>query len=97
MKNLKELYRDHKKEILLVSCGLTGVAIAIAGNQLRKRYVLVDLAEKSVITWKPDNKFVNLETVKRVLELNKDNTSVFAVVKEGPIDAYTLIRLRRMV
>ena len=93
MKNIKEFCKKHKKEIIFTSClvGAVVIGVLVKGQHKKK---LIELAGKNVITWTPGNSFINLEKVKEILDLNANNSELFAIFREGPDpNAYVCILL----
>ena len=83
MKNINEFCKDHKKEIVVTGLIIGGVVISALITKRIFTKNLIDLTGKDVISWTPNDKFMNLERVKEILDLNADNTSKFAIFREG--------------
>lgn len=83
MNKFKTFCKEHEKEIYFIG----GVTIAVVvGTILIKRSgrTMIDITGKQAITWPNEDKtFMNLERVKEILELNKNNSSKFAIFREG--------------
>lgn len=87
MKKLKEIWKDHKKDILIIAGGtLLGTGIVLGGKYLIDHGYCVNMAGKDVISWTPNPNAgsMNLERVKEILDLNADNASQYAIFREGP-------------
>jgi hypothetical protein len=99
MKNIKEIWRDHKLGIvagigIATSVVIGIIAVAIISKQEYNNETKRLTEGKNVISWTPNNKFMNLERVKEILDLNADNASQFAIFREGPDpNAYACILL----
>lgn len=86
LKKVKHFVRDHKGEIMLISAGAGAIVIGFAvGKMMNSDLVRMgkNVDGKSVISWRPNGNFINLEEVKGILEANKDNMSQFALFREG--------------
>lgn len=82
MSKFKKFWNNHKGIICFVG---GGIAVATVVYLLYKQKgKIVDLSEKKVICWEPKEGSMNLEKVKEILEANKDNSSQFAIFREGP-------------
>lgn len=80
---VKEFWRKHKTKICVVG-GTIVVGTVIFLITKDSKYKL-DLKGKKAITWKDeDNGFMDIERVKAILDANKDNSSRFAIFREGP-------------
>ena len=85
----KQFVKDHKYEIIAgATIATAGVVVGMVINgKLNKD--LIDLGKrvegKSVLTWfdSPETGFMNLDTVKNILDLNADNNSRFAIFRDG--------------
>lgn len=91
-KKIKRFWDDHKLAICIVG-GSAAIAATLYLNRDKRK--LMDITGKAAISWVPSHdpdKVLNLERVKEILDLNKDNLSQFAIFREGanPSD-YTLI------
>lgn len=94
MKNIKQIWKDHKTEIVIGGLLLTGVIISIVVASKIGTKNVMDLPRKNVISWTPDDKFMNLERVKELLDLNANNSESFAIFREGLISTdYSFITL----
>ena len=82
MNKLKQFWTDHKTKILVIGGGVVVATISYALFHNRK--AISEFAGENVIHWVPGNETMNLEEVKEILELNKDNASSFAIFREGP-------------
>jgi len=82
---IKDFCKQHKKVLIITGSviGVTIVTILMAKGIIKDKK-MIDLTGESVIHWKPENKFMNLESVKEILDLNADNASQFAIFREGP-------------
>lgn len=84
MKKVKELYKKHETKILITG----GIVLLVVAVKHRKYVKALEkkafqYAGKEVIAWNPTNERVTLGAVKEFLDLNKDNDSVYAIVKDG--------------
>lgn len=85
---LQNFYKKYRKPIIITGCLVgTGVVVYLASKYTffaKKEYM--DLRGKSIITWDPSTGTgtMNLDKVKEILEANKDNSSCFAIFREGP-------------
>lgn len=92
--NIKDFYKKHKAVIVggvvvAVSCG---VAIILTKKIALKH--TVNIKGKDAITWKPGNRFSDLEEVKRTLDANVESSAVYAILREGiNPNEYTIIQL----
>lgn len=84
----KKFIKDHKYEIIAgATIAAAGVAVGmIISGKLNGR--LIELGKrvdgKGCLTWfESDNGFMNLDTVKAVLEANAENNSRFAIFRDG--------------
>lgn len=95
MKSLKEFCKKHKKGIIITSCLVSATAIVVFTKGKHGKKMLLDVTGKTWITWEPNGNFIKLEKVKEILELNADNNSLYAIVKEGGVgkDVYSCILL----
>jgi preprotein translocase subunit SecF len=81
--NVKEFWRKHKKRIFIVG-GTIVVGTVVFLITKDSKYKL-NFKDKKVIWWKDeDNSFMDIERVKAILDANKDNSSSFAIFREGP-------------
>lgn len=82
--NIKELWKNHKKEILIGSVIVgTGIGVGIGVTKYIKSG-MVDLTGLKVIAWDPaDGIGVGIERVKEFLEANQGNTSKYCIFREG--------------
>ena len=83
MKDIKTFCKDHKRKLGFVGCV---IGIAVAGVLMHKVANKEDVSEyagQNVISWIPTDRFMDLERVKEVLDLNADNNESFAIFKEG--------------
>jgi len=78
---LKEFWKKYQVEIL-VTAG-AGIIIGATYLLVRGNPNLHDMTGKAFISWKPENKFMTLERVLEILELNKDTAGQFAIFREG--------------
>lgn len=99
MKNIKQIWNDHKLGIVagigIVTSVVIGIiAVAIISKQEYNNETKRLTEGKNVISWKPEGKFIDLEKVKTILDFNEHNSSSFAIFREG-LDpkAYTCILL----
>ena len=83
MKNIKQIWKDHKTELAIAGCMVGAVIGLIVLHKVGTKKV-VDCTGKNVISWKPENNFMNLERVKTLLDLNANNAESFAIFREGP-------------
>lgn len=93
MKNIKTFYKENKQKIVVGSY-IVGAAVIGALAYALSEATKVDNYYKSrdVISWEPKGRFINLEQVKNVLDLNADNSESFAIFREGSeSDAYSCI------
>lgn len=83
MKKLKDFWEENKAKILIVGGGVVVITTAVLLHQ--KGGVKLPKNAKC-ISWVPTkyDGTMNLERVKEVLEANKDNSSMFAIFREGP-------------
>ena len=81
MHKVKKFWHDHKTTICLVGGAALGVATTYF--MVTRKYNLVERGQ-SIIHWAPGPGSMGLEQVKRVFEANKDNTSSFAIFRDGP-------------
>ena len=80
---VKEFWRKHKTKICIIG-GITivGTVVFLITKNSKFR---VNLKGKKAIIWDDINHgFMDLEKVKAILEANKDNSSRFAIFREGP-------------
>ena len=84
MKNIKTLYKENKDKIIFAGC-VVGVAVigALTYKELNTKEVVNPFAGKDVISWIPNDKFMNLGRVKEILDLNANNHESFAIFREG--------------
>lgn len=81
--NVKEFWRKNKKRIFIVG-GTIVVGTVVFLITKDSKYKL-NFKDKKVIWWKDeDNSFMDIERVKAILDANKDNSSQFAIFREGP-------------
>jgi hypothetical protein len=87
---IKKFWKEHKEEILI---GTTIIGGTVVGVILTKKLYKacrmnilkeLNLEGKSTISWTPRDSFMNLERVKEILDLNANNSSSFAIFREGP-------------
>lgn len=81
MNKTKKFWNDHKTEICIV--GGTIVIGAIAYAITKQNFWLIPKNEK-VIHWKGEGKSFDLESIKLILDANKDSSTQFAIFREGP-------------
>ena len=84
IKKIKQFVKENKNE-LICSVIIGGVA-ATSVILTRRHYVKnFDLIPKGVayVSWKPDGRFISLESAMGALELNANNKSSFAIIKDG--------------
>ncbi len=82
MKKVKEFCKENKKEIITTAC-VIGLAI-IGVNVLTKKNVITDYGDLGGILYRPsDNKIIGLEEAKAILELNANNSTKYAIFREG--------------
>ena len=78
---MKNLWKDHKKEIIGGTVILViGIAVGIA---IHKKMV-PNYTGKKVLSWVPAKGALDLETVKKVIDLNATNDAAYAIFREGP-------------
>ena len=82
MKNIKDFYEEHKTKIWVAA----GIVVVIGATIFAYTQGKGDsiLKGKNAIMWKPGEDSMTLDTVKEVLEANKDIASRFAIFREGP-------------
>jgi hypothetical protein len=73
-------FEKYKKEIVITGAVVGGIAL---GMVLGRKLALAKYVGKSVISWRPNGKFINLEDAKALLDLNVMNNTQFAIVKDG--------------
>ena len=87
---VKKFWEDHKWEVISVTLIVGGAVVGtLAAKSIYKectKKVLKDLnlEGKAIISWTPNDSFMNLERVKEILDLNANNSSSFAIFREGP-------------
>ncbi|MDD3288424.1 MAG: hypothetical protein PHX43_05395 [Alphaproteobacteria bacterium] len=81
MGKLKEFWKKHQVEVI-VTAGV-GAIIGVTYLFVRGNPNLYDMTGKSFISWTPGNKFMSLERVLEILELNKNSAGQFAIFREG--------------
>ncbi len=101
-KGIKEFWNEHKKGLLIGAAVAGGV---VASAILIRKGVAKNVLEKigaegtnRLIAWNSleDEKLVNLERVKEILDLNANNSAAFAIFREGPNpEGYGLIALSK--
>lgn len=96
MEKIKGFWKKHKKKILIV--GGTLIVGGVLGSVIKNRVIKNDSyligKENTVVYWKPNGSFINLETAKEILDLNANNNESFALFREGlNSDNYTLVLL----
>jgi hypothetical protein len=84
MKKVKEFYKKHETKILVAG----GIVLLVVAVKHRKYVKALEkqafqYAGKEVISWYPTKARYTLGAVKEFLDLNKDNDSVYAIVKDG--------------
>ena len=93
MKKLKDFWEESKAKILIVGGGVVVITTAVLLHQKGG----VKLPKNATrISWGPTkyDGTMNLERVKEILEANKDNSSMFAIFREGPnLNEYVTILL----
>ena len=82
MKNIKQIWKDHKTELAIAGCMVGAVIGLIVLHKVGTKKV-VDCTGKNVISWKPEAKSISLERVKEILDLNANSTAQFAIFREG--------------
>jgi len=84
MNKVKELWTNHKRELVIAGCIIGGVIVATIITQKMSKKA-IDLTGECLIHWKPSDepKFINLEQVKEILDLNATNSSMYAIFREG--------------
>jgi len=95
MKDIKTFCKENKNKLISVGC-IVGVAIigAVIYTKTDKEEVVNPYAGKDVISWTPEDKFMNLERVKEIIDLNANNSESYAIFKEGVnTDEYSCISL----
>ena len=89
MKKLKDIWKENKAKIMIVGSGVVGSVVVVITTAVllhQKGSVKIPNGAKC-ISWVPtkyDGTMMNLERVKDILEANKDNSSMFAIFREGP-------------
>lgn len=93
MEKIKNFWNEHKVQICVIG-GVIVVGTVIYLVTKNSKYKL-DTKGKKVIWWKDiDNGFMDIERVKDILDANNDNSSAFAIFREGPNPAeYSVIML----
>ena len=76
----KGFYERNKKMILFGGAMIGALALGVV---IGKKVEVMKFAGRSVISWRPNGKFVGLEEAKVLLDLNNLNSSQFAIVKDG--------------
>ena len=80
---VKEFWRKHKTKICVVG-GTIVVGTVVFLITKDSKYKL-DTRGKKIIYWPDvDSGVMDIERVKSILEANKDNSSKFAIFREGP-------------
>lgn len=84
MKKVKEFYKKHETKILIAG-GIVLLIVAVKHHKyvkgLEKEIVFYNSQDR--ILWKPTGKFIDVDDVKKVVELNADiSDSLYAIVKE---------------
>lgn len=84
MKKVKEFYKKHETKIL-VAGGIVLLVVAVKHHKYVKALEnkAFQYTGKEVISWYPTKDRYTLGAVKEFLDLNKDNDSVYAIVKDG--------------
>lgn len=95
MKSIKTFCKENKNKIIFVGVMLGSAVIgALAYKQTKVKEVSDPYAGQNVISWTPEDKFMNLERVKEILDLNANNTEQFAIFREGTeLDSYGCVLL----
>ena len=78
---IKKVWSEHKTEIIVGAVVVGGVICAIVA----KKHI-VNFKGMKVIGWDPNQKdagLMTLEEIKRILDLNANNTASFAIFREG--------------
>ena len=78
---MQKLWKEHKVEIVMGTVIVGGVICAIVA----KKHI-VNFKGMKVIGWDPNQKdagLMTLEEIKRILDLNANNTASFAIFREG--------------
>ncbi len=82
MKKIKEFCKENKKEIIITTCTI-GLAI-IGVNIITKKNINTDNGNLAGIFYNPNNdKIIGLEEVKEILERNANNSTKYAIFREG--------------
>ena len=89
MKNIKQIWNDHKLGIVagigIVTSVIIGIiAVAVISKQEYNNETKRLTEGKNVISWEPNDNVIDLERVKELLDLNADNNETFAIFREGP-------------
>ena len=80
MGKIKAFVKKHKVKFIIggsIVVGIAGVLI------FKNRGKTLDLRGRAVITWTPSGNSVNLDNVKEFLDVTKDDSSMFAIFREG--------------
>ncbi len=95
MNKIKKFVEDHKTGLCIAGAiAATGVSI-VAAYVFTIRKCVGRFEGENIIHWRPSDKRMDLERVEELLELNKDNSSQFAIFKGGDVnpDEYQTILL----
>ena len=97
---VKKIWEEHKKAVIIGGVVVGVVVTAMITKQVTKRTTIQLIVKKasgySGIMWKKGQGAspVNLDKVKELLELNKDNLSSFAIYRQAhQTGLYTVIAL----
>lgn len=80
---VKEFWRKHKTKICVIG-GATIVGTVVFLITKDSKYMLNAKGKKAIIWDDINNGFMDIERVKAILDANKDNSSKFAIFREGP-------------
>ena len=80
---VKEFWRKHKTRICIIG-GIIVVGTVVFLITKDSKYKLNTKGKKGILWNDVDNGFMDIERVKELLEANKDNSSSFAIFREGP-------------
>jgi hypothetical protein len=83
MKNIKTIWEDNKKKIVVGTIIGVGATAAILTRRYYKGNFNLLPKSLSYISWKPSGKFITLEDAKAALDMNAGNDESFAIFKHG--------------